>query len=271
MEHQKVVAIVYDFDGTLSEGNIQEYDFIPYLSMEVGEFWDEANRIAVTHDADSVLSYMERMVMLARERGVAITRDKLREMGRNVKLFEGVEGWFERINRYGAEHGVEVRHYVNSSGIKEMIEGTPIAHHFYRIYASSFMYDKEGVAYWPSVAINYTNKTQFIFKINKGIESVRDSILVNEYVPHSERPIPFEQIIFIGDGLTDIPSMRLVHSMGGNAIALYKDNYEMMCKLLDQGRINYLCEARYNEGSELDKALCEVLDQISHTQLRSQQ
>ncbi|MFR9650752.1 MAG: HAD family hydrolase [Rikenellaceae bacterium] len=265
-EERRVVAIVYDFDGTLSKGNMQEYDFIPRLGMETGEFWCEADRIASQHDADSVLSYMERMVTLARERGVKITRETLREMGRGVKLFSGVEGWFKRINEYGASHGLEIRHYVNSSGIREMIEGTPIAKEFYKIYASAFMFDESGEAYWVAVAINYTNKTQFIFKINKGIESVQDSTRVNEYVPHSDRPIPFDRIIFIGDGLTDIPSMRLVHSMGGHAIALYdgesKGKREMMSQLLDQGRVNYLCKADYNRGSELDVVMHQIIDTL---------
>ncbi len=262
-----VVAIVYDFDGTLSEGNIQEYDFIPRLGIETGEFWRMANEVATTYEADSVLSYMERMITLARQKGVSLTRESLREMGRGVKLFSGVEGWFKRVNEYGASRGVEVRHYVNSSGIKEMIEGTPIAGEFYRIYASSFIYDHNGEAYWPGVAINYTNKTQFIFKINKGIESVSDSTQVNEYVPHADRPIPFEQIIFIGDGLTDIPSMRLAHSMGGHAIAVYnpKDPRKRteMSKLLEQERVNYLCEARYDEGSAIDQVICEILNKIT--------
>lgn len=261
-----MVAIVYDFDGTLSKGNMQEYEFIPRLGMETGEFWCEADRVATQHDADSVLSYMERMVTLARERSVKLTRESLREMGRNVKLFSGVKEWFSRINEYGASKNIEIRHYVNSSGIREMIEGTPIAHEFHKIYASSFMFDKNGEAYWISVAINYTNKTQFIFKINKGIESVQDSTRVNEFVPHADRPIPFDRIIFIGDGLTDIPSMRLVHSMGGHAIALYDGDSprkrEEMSQLLDQGRVNYLCEADYTEGSLLDKVMQQIIDKL---------
>ncbi len=262
--HAGVVAIVYDFDGTLSEGNMQEYEFIPQLGMSVAEFWDSADSIAATNDADSVLSYMERMVSLARERGVHLSRECLREMGRGVKLFPGVDTWFDRINDYAATIGVEVRHYVNSSGLQEMIEGTPIAKHFHKIYASSFLYDSTGAAYWPAVAINYTNKTQFIFKINKGIESISDSKLVNEYVPHEDRPIPFSHIIFIGDGMTDVPSMRLVHSMGGYAVALYDPRHEArhneMKKLIGDGRVNYLCEANYEQNSHLDQTIKSLLD-----------
>lgn len=267
MKELTTVAIVYDFDGTLSAGNMQEYDYIPSLGITKEEFWDEADKIATENDADSVLSYMECMLTHSRNAGRPITREMLRKMGRNIALFDGVEGWFERINKYGEEHNIKIQHYVNSSGIREMIEGSPIADRFHKIYASSFLYDKRGEAYWPGVAINYTNKTQFIFKINKGIETVSDSILVNEFLPREDRPIPFPHIIFIGDGLTDIPSMRLVHSLNGHAIAVYdpnrEDKREDMMQLIHDKRVNYVCEANYTPESDMNALVESIIDKIA--------
>lgn len=261
------VAIVYDFDGTLAAGNMQESHFIPSVGKSVGEFWDEADSLAVESDADSVLCYMERMICTAREAGVPITAARLRESGRHVRLFEGVEEWFERINAYALTRGVRLQHYVNSSGIREMIEGTSIADRFHKIYASAFLYDKNGEAYFPAVAINYTNKTQFIFKINKGIETVHDSRMVNEFVPREERPIPFPHIIFVGDGLTDIPSMSLVHSLKGHAIAVYdpsrEDKREEMMQLIREQRVNYVCEADYGAESKMMYLMRCIIDKIA--------
>ncbi len=268
------VAIVYDFDGTLAAGNMQEYNFIPQMGKRIAKFWDEANTLAIKNDADSVLSYMERMISSAHEANIPLTAPYLRDMGRGIRLFEGLDEWFERTNAYALTQGVKLQHYVNSSGIREMIEGSPIADKFHKIYASSFLYNDKGEAYWPAVAINYTNKTQFIFKINKGIETVYDSTLVNEFVLREERPIPFPHIIFIGDGLTDIPSMRLVHSLGGHAIAVYdpdrSDKREDMMKLIRERRVDYVCEANYTPTSQMNTLIESIIDKISaDTQLES--
>ncbi len=261
------VAIVYDFDGTLAAGNMQECHFIPSVGKTIEGFWGEADSLAEQHDADSVLCYMERMICSAREAGVPITAERLRESGRYVKLFEGVDGWFDKINSYALTRGVQLQHYVNSSGIREMIEGTSIADKFHKIYASAFLYDKNGEAYFPAVAINYTNKTQFIFKINKGVETVHDSKRVNEFVPRNERPIPFPHIIFVGDGLTDIPSLSLVHSLKGHAIAVYDparaDKREEMMQLIREQRVNYVCEANYSSNSKMMTIVKSIVDKIS--------
>ncbi|MFI3269818.1 MAG: HAD family hydrolase [Rikenellaceae bacterium] len=267
MDQPITVAVVYDFDGTLAEGNMQEYDFIPSVGMSVDDFWDQADTIATERDADSVLSYMECMLTSARRAGVPITAERLKAMGRGVTFFDGVEGWFDLINRYAAARGVKLQHYVNSSGIREMIEGTSIASKFHKIYASAFLYDERGEAYWPAVAINYTNKTQFLFKINKGIETVHDSRLVNEFVPRESRPIPFQRMIFVGDGLTDIPSMRLVHLMGGHSIAVYdpnrSDKKEDMMQLIRERRVHYVCEANYTKESTMNTLVSSIIDKIA--------
>ena len=167
MTQKKTVALIYDFDGTLSPGNMQEYDFIPAVGKSNREFWTDANVLAETQDADPVLAYMARMIQEAQSKGLSLRREAFQESGRNVRYFDGVKEWFSRMNHYAEEHGLRLLHYINSSGLKEIIEGTSIAHEFKHIYACSFLYNVDGIAYWPAVAINYTNKTQFIFKIKR--------------------------------------------------------------------------------------------------------
>ena len=188
MDYRFNIALIYDFDGTLAPGNMQEYDFIPAVGKSNKEFWTEANTLAEEQDADMVLTYMARMLQEAKSKGLSLRREAFQESGRRVTLYKGVREWFERINAYGAARGIRILHYINSSGMKEIIEGTEIAHEFRKIYACSFLYDVDGIAYWPAVAVNYTNKTQFIFKINKGVESVFDSEAGEPLHPRKRAP-----------------------------------------------------------------------------------
>lgn len=266
MDYRFTIALIYDFDGTLAPGNMQEYDFIPAVGKSNKEFWTEANTLAEEQDADMVLTYMARMIQAAKSKGLSLRREAFQESGRRVSLYPGVREWFGRINRYGERHGVRILHYINSSGLKEIIEGTEIAHEFRKIYACSFLYDVDGIAYWPAVAVNYTNKTQFIFKINKGVESVFDSKLVNRYIPENERPVPFKRMIYVGDGTTDIPCMRLVKEKGGHSIAVYPPGSDKkradMEKLIAEHRVDYVCAADYRDGTRLDRVVKAILDKF---------
>lgn len=268
MDNEKIrIAIVYDFDGTLAAGNIQEYDFIPAVGKRNDEFWSESSAIAEEQDGDTILGYMYHMIKEANNRNISLKRESFRESGSKVVLFEGVKDWFTRINRYAKRYGIEIEHYINSSGIKEMIEGTPIAHEFKKIYACSFFYNVDGVAFWPSVVVNYTTKTQFLFKINKGIESVADIERVNEYVPEEKRRIPFRNMIYIGDGLTDIPCMRLTKMMGGHSIAVYSNEKgekgaDAIEKLIHENRVDYVAEADYSPDSRMDTIIKRIIDKI---------
>ncbi len=266
METTVTVALIYDFDGTLSPGNMQEYDFIPTVGKSNREFWQDSNDLALEQDADPILAYMYKMLHEARSTGLSLRRDAFVASGAKISLYDGVEEWFGRINSYAAGQGVTVHHYINSSGLKEMIEGTPIAHEFRKIYACSFLYDVDGVAYWPAVAVNYTNKTQFIFKINKGVESVYDSKEVNRYIPESQRPVQFRHMIYFGDGTTDIPCMRLVKAQGGHSIAVYnpanKATRTASERLVRDNRVNFVCPADYRQGSKIDTVVRTVIDKI---------
>lgn len=261
------IAIIYDFDGTLAPGNMQEYDFLPSIGKKNGKFWQESTQMANDQDGDPILAYLYKMIKGAKSGDVSLRREAFKESGSKVRLFEGVEGWFARVNKYAESKELEIEHYINSSGIKEMIEGTSIAHEFKKIYACSFFYNVDGIAIWPSVVVNYTNKTQFLFKINKGIESVSDNVLINEYTPQEDRPIPFSRMIYLGDGLTDIPCMRLVKQMGGYSIAVYPplspSKHNDMKKLIRDNRVDYVSEASYVEGGRMDAIVHRIIDKMS--------
>ncbi|QAR32120.1 haloacid dehalogenase-like hydrolase [Geovibrio thiophilus] len=261
------MAIAYDFDGTLAPGNMQEYDFVPKVGMTTADFWKETSSETVKHNADRILIYMKQMLDKAQAARVSVRRENFVDYGRSVRLFAGVTDWFRRINDYGKSKNIIVEHYIISSGIKEMIEGTPIADEFKAIYASSFVYDHNGIAVWPALAVNYTTKTQFLFRINKGVLNVYDDHKVNEYLPQDERPVPFENMIFVGDGETDIPCFRLVKEQNGHSIAVFppkkKGAKARTDKLIAEGRVNFACAADYSAGSSIEITVKAVIDKIA--------
>ena len=210
------VALVYDFDGTLAPGNMQEFGLLQALGYNnPNDFWNICDQLAKTNDAGGIAIVMYAIQAAAQRAGLQCTRAFLREHGKSVQFFPGVIKWFENINTYAAQIGIDVKHYINSSGIKEMIEGCAIAKAFERIYACSYLYDSQGDACWPAVVVDYTKKTQFLYKINKGIREVSDHVRINEFVPSNQRPVPFERMIYFGDGETDVPCMRTIKSNGG--------------------------------------------------------
>lgn len=259
-----VVALVYDFDGTLSPGNMQEFGFIQAIGKDKDEFWRKNKELSENNDASGILCYMNLMIKEATYNSISLNRDSFRKFGKEIELFDGVTEWFNLINSYGKSIGLDIRHYINSSGLKEMIEGTSIAHEFENIYACSFLYDVNGVAYWPAVAVDYTAKTQFLFKINKGIKEVSDTKKINEFVPEKERPVPFERMIYFGDGETDIPCMKMVKEHGGHSIAVYGNpsKKSTAMKLIEENRVNFACMADYREDKEIFRVVKRVLDKI---------
>lgn len=267
MRKLPVVAIACDFDGTLCPRNMQEHSFLPNIGMRAREFWNLAERLSKEHEADSVLTYMNLMLEKAKAAKVPVRRQDFKNYGKSIKLFKGVDTWFSQINSYGKKLRLNVKHYIISSGLREMIEGTSIAGEFKRIYASSFKYDPNEVAEWPALAINFTTKTQYLFRINKGAFDVFDNKRINEFVKMEDRPIPFNRIIFIGDGETDIPCFSLVKSLGGHSIAVYKPKTkgakEKAAKLVRDGRVNFIVPADYSKSSSIMKVVKAVLDKIA--------
>ena len=266
MRKKPIVALIYDFDGTLSPGNMQEFGFIQAIGKKPQEFWQESDDIAAGQDASIILSYMKLMFEEAKKAGIKLRRKDFKRFGASVELFEGVKEWFQLINDYGKSKGVKIEHYINSSGLAEMIEGTAIAHEFKRIFACSFIYNQEGEAEWPGVAVDYTAKTQFLFKINKGILSIRDNKKVNESQAEDIKRIPFPHMIYFGDGETDVPCMKIVKMFGGNSIGVYnpeiKKKVNVAKKLLRQQRVNFITPAVYTEDSRTYQIVCAIIDKI---------
>jgi hypothetical protein len=230
------------------------------------EFWDKSNRIAVGQDASNILAYMKLMFDEAKASGIKLTREDFARYGKDIKLYEGVRDWFQNVNDYGKAHGVIIEHYINSSGLTEIIEGSPIASAFKHVFAGSFIYDDKGEAEWPGIAVDYTAKTQYLFKIQKGIFSSRDAEKVNESLADEAKRIPFTNMIYFGDGETDVPSMKLVSMFGGNAIAVFDParpaKKAVAQKLLRQGRVNFITPASYTKDSRTFRLVCAIIDKI---------
>lgn len=258
------MAICYDFDGTLSPGNMQEYGFVKKLGLTPQEFWTAANGLAAQKKADNILAYMKVTIDQSRERNLSVTRQDFMEYGKSIKFYKGVTEWFERINDYAKNKGIKLEHYIISSGLKEMLEGTPIADKFTEIFASTFMYDDNGAAVWPAIVLNYTSKTQYMFRINKGCLDVTDTEGVNRHVDKTCRPMPFENMIYIGDGSTDIPCMAMLNKAGGHTLAVYNsDTKEKAAELNRDGRAHMVAPADYSPDKAIDRFVKAVIDKIA--------
>ena len=257
-----ICAILYDFDSTLAVTDMQNFGFIPNLGMTPAEFWGETAKFSERTGCDRILSFLSTMIDQAKKKGIPLTREYLRECGKNISFFPGVTTWFSRINAYGEELGVKVEHYIVSSGNSEIIEGCSIAKEFMKIYGCEYVYDENGVACWPKLAINYTQKTQYFFRISKGAYEVNDDAGVNEKA--KSRRIPYSNIVYIGDGMTDIPSMIIVKNNGGRSIAVYpKGKEEKVQDLYDDGRVNFISPADYSSGKNLEKIMKLIIQSIS--------
>ncbi len=263
-------AIAYDFDGTLVPGNCQEYGLLPLLGADSTAFWAESTRLAEEEDADRILVYMRLLLERARARGTPLTRELLHRAGAPVRFFEGVLGWFDRIDAFAEQLGLALEHHVISSGNEEILRGTVIAPRFQQIFACRYLYDAAGHASWPAVAINYTTKTQFLFRINKGVTNTWDDERVNRYQPMAERPVPFSRMVYVGDGDTDIPSMKMVRHQGGHSVAVFDParwheprTQEKVYRLIAEDRAHFVVPADYREGSQLDVTMKGILGRLA--------
>ena len=270
-----VIALCYDFDKTLSPDDMQAQGYIQTVQPEgsdvIGDFWKESNSRAAANNMDKNLAYMYTMKKKARGQ-IVFTKEKLADYGSKVALFEGVKDWFKRIRDYGAERDIIIEHYIISSGLKEMIEGTSIANEFKELYATSFYFDEDGVAVWPAQVVNYTNKTQFLFRISKGVLDVNDDAVNDSFAPDEIR-VPFRNMVYLGDSDTDIPCMKLVNSQGGYSIGVFnpdeKDKVKAknkVYKMMRDNRISYFAPADYSEGSELDELVKLIIDKTVYNE-----
>ena len=266
MAQQPIIALMYDFDNTLSTEDMQDYSFIPSLGLTVPEFWQIANDFGRREHMDGILAYMFTMMHEAERRGRPLTRAQLTETGRDIRLFPGVEDWFSRINAFGASLGVTVEHYIISSGLREIIEGCSISGEFKEIFASEFYYDESGAAAWPKLSVNYTSKTQFVYRINKGVLDVSDDKTLNDSMPDDSKRVPFTNMIYMGDGLSDVPCMKMMRAYGGQAIAVYQpSNRPGVEDLLAKGRVDFIFPADYREGTALDTTVKNIIRRMAIT------
>ena len=259
---QPIFAIMYDFDRTLSPRDMQEYQFIPSLGLTPAEFWSMANDFGSRNGMDNVLAYMYMMVLMSREKGVRLTRDRVVDCGKSIEFFPGLDDWFGRVNDFGREAGVTVEHYVLSSGLKEIVEGSAIGGHFKRIYASEFLYGGDGLAVFPKSAVNYTSKTQFIYRISKGVFDPANDRDLNRSTPESDRRVRFKDMLYIGDGLSDVPCMKMVKTYGGSSIAVYNCFGARPAEaedLLRHDRVDYLYPSDYSAGTALEKTVLDLI------------
>lgn len=267
------IALIYDFDGTLAPGNMQEHSFIPDLEISKEDFWSEVKQRAKQHDMNEILSYMYLMIEKSQHSGKPFNRKTFKEHGKKLTLFPGVKEYFDIINSYVASKEMKAEHYIISSGLHDILNGHSIKKEFKQIYASKFMYDNNDVAIWPAVALDYTAKTQYLFRINKGISNNWDNSSINKYFEDKDRPLPFSNMIYIGDGETDVPAMKMINFQGGTSIAVYDNDKRArggrpsgknICKeLINQKRANFMAEANYSEGSDLYKIITHTIDKIA--------
>ena len=265
MEKQlPIVAFLYDFDKTLCTTDMQDYAFIPSLGMTPSELWALANGFGRQHRIDGILAYMYTMIREAERKNLPFTRQDLVEKGRSIVLFPGVQDWFRRINEFGRSQGVQVEHYIISSGLREIIEGSSISGEFKEIYASEFYYDETGRPVWPKLAVNFTAKTQFVYRINKGVLDVSDDKTLNDSMPDDSKRVPFTNMVYMGDGLSDVPCMKMMRAYGGQAIAVYQDSNRVGVEdLLAKGRVDFIFKADYSEGTALDLTVKNIIRKMA--------
>ncbi len=263
MAKKPIIAIMYDFDKTLCTTDMQNYKFIPDVGMTPEEFWGATGEFGNKYQIEKILAYMYMMIKKAKEKNIKLTKEYLNSLGASIQYYKGVEEWFDRINNYGSALGLKVEHYIISSGTKEIIEGSKIAKKFRKIYACEFLYNEDGEAIWPRLTINYTQKTQFVFRIGKGVENINDDDKVNMRVESDKKRVLYRDMIYLGDGITDVPCMRLIKDKGGLSIALYKNKAENAKILFKDERVNFMCKADYSENSQLDNIIKLQLQNIA--------
>ena len=254
------------FDKTLCTTDMEDYAFIPSLGYTPAEFWGRANAFGWENRMDGLLAYMYTMIQECAAQNIKLDRAFLNHCGESIQLFPGVREWFARINAFGESLGVQVEHYVISSGLREIIEGSGIAQEFREIYACEFYYNENGDACWPKLDVNFTNKTQFVYRINKGILDVSRDKELNDSMPDDSKRVPFTNMIYMGDGLSDVPCMKMMRAYGGQAIAVYQaSNRQGVEKLLADGRVDFIFPADYREGMELDRTVRDILRKMTIT------
>ena len=262
MENEKIIALIYDFDKTLSTSDMQNFKFCADLGLTPQEFWEICDKYQKENHIERTLTFLYVMILECKKKGIKLTEEYLNSLGKFIEYYDGVEEWFDRINKYGKDRGVTVEHYIISSGNREIIKGTSIAKHFKKIFACNYFYDENGIAVWPRLVVNYTSKTQCLFRISKGVLDIREDDAVNAKVKHKR--VHFSNMIYIGDGVTDVPCMTLIKERAGLSIAVYKKSSTTAERLYDDQRVDSSALADYTEGSKLDRIIKAKIDLLAN-------
>lgn len=260
----KRLAIMYDWDQTLSPKYMSEFGLIkPFGFDNNTDYWDYCNNVITKkYNMENELAFLYSIVELSNKTKFPLNRKYLNEVGSQIEFYNGVLTWFDRINEFGKKHDVIVEHYIISSGIYEVIEGSRIFPYFKKVFASSFAYDDKGRPFWPAFSINYTNKTQYIFRIKKNlIDDLNNDGAVNSKYRKKDI-IPYSNMIYVGDGLTDIPCMKIIKEYGGHSICLFEEGMpseNKAKKIKREGRVNFIANADYAENSDIDKIIKKII------------
>lgn len=266
-EKTPTIALIYDFDGTLTPGNMQEYDFLEEVGItDQREFWHQNDEDAIRNNASSILCGMQLILEKSRSARKPVKKGTFQKYGHGIEFYQGVEQWFSLINNFGKKEDLNIEHYIISSGLKEMIEGTSIAKYFKQIFACTFLYDENDIAYWPAVAVDFTTKVQFLWMINKGVTKISNNSDINKLVPDNERPVPFNHMIYLGDGFTDVPCMKLVKQNGGKSIAIYNPAGSLSTPegLIHDNRVNFICPGDYGKDGALHEIVKAIIRKIKY-------
>jgi hypothetical protein len=269
---QNVIAIVYDYDQTLSPNYMQEEVLFPAFGIDPRAFWRRAQELVREEGYDNELAYMKVLLdCLGMDRP---TNARLKTLGGSLRFYPGLPQMFEEFSKglvpaQHAAHGIRVEHYIISSGLKILIEGSRLAPYVNGIFGCEFAEDEAGCITFPKRVISHTQKTQYLFRINKGLLSMSQD--VNDHMPPGIRPVPFHNMIYIGDGPTDVPCFTVVRQHGGNAIAVYNPddpsrNSFRKCYQLSAhaDRVRHIAPADFRAGSHLRLILEQMVNEIGN-------
>ena len=268
---QNIIAIVYDYDQTLSPNYMQDEVLFPTFGIDAKKFWGRCHTLVKEEGYDNELAYMKALLdYLEIDRP---TNARLRELGGGLQFFPGLPEMFEQFEKglltpQHQAHGIKVEHYIISSGLKVLIEGSRLAPYIRAMFGCEFAEDREGRIAFPKRAISHTQKTQFLFRINKGLLDYSQD--VNDHMPADLRPVPFEHMIYIGDGPTDVPCFTVVRQHGGHAIAVYnatdpsRSSFKKCYQLSTHAdRVRHIAPADYRAGSHLRLLLEQMVEEVA--------
>lgn len=267
---QTTIGLIYDYDQTLSPNYMQDEVLFPHFGINPTQFWKKSRELVDSEGYDGELAYLKALLdYLAMDRP---TNADLRRLGGNLKFYPGLPALFEELNVVLTDQhcmlGIKVEHYIVSSGLKALLDGSQLAPHVKKIFGCEFGEDADGRITFPKRVISHTTKTQYLFRINKGMLEPNED--VNDHMAPELRPIPFQNMIYVGDGPTDVPCFTLMKKYGGHALAVYnptetnrssfKKCYQLSA-LAD--RVKHIAPADYRPGSHLRLLLEEMVTEIA--------